>query len=113
MDAEIKPLLAEPAGDITDALDFVAIAAEAGLVGDALQLGKIVGEPTFLVRLPKEAGVGKTRAENPLVPRPDNSLGVFVRVDDCQELWRQLTVLFLHGEVLLMVPHDGDENLVR
>ena len=39
-----------------DALDLVGVAAEARLVGDLGELGKIVGEPTFLVGRPRRTG---------------------------------------------------------
>src|SRR5881392_3358356 len=86
MNAEIEPLLGEPAGNVPDALDLVTIAAQAGLVGNALELGQIVGEPTFLVGLPKEAGIGEARAKHPFVACPNNPLAVLVCVDDRQEL---------------------------
>src|SRR6266700_3848536 len=56
---EVEPLLGKPARDIPDALHFVPVAAQAGFVRNALELREIVGEPTFLVGLPKEPGVGK------------------------------------------------------
>src|SRR5215470_10552300 len=74
--AEIKPLLGEPAGNCADALDLVPVAAEAGFVGNALELREIVGEPTFLIRFPKETGVREAGAEHPLVAGADDSLGI-------------------------------------
>src|SRR5438105_7061857 len=59
MHAQVKPLFREPASAIPDAFHLVPVAAKAGLVGDALQFGKIVGEPTFLVGLPEEAGIDR------------------------------------------------------
>ena len=110
--AEIEPLLRQPARDIAHTFHFIAIAAQAGFVGNALQLGKIVGEPTFLVGLPEEARVGEPGSQDPLVPCADKALGVFVGIDDRQKLRRKFSILLFHGEVLLVVAHDGDENLV-
>ena len=110
--AEVEPLLGEPAGGGADALDLVAVAAQAGFVRNALKFREIVGEPTFLVRLPEELRVGKTRAEHALVPRTDQSLGVLVCIDHGQEVRRKLAAFLFHGEVFLVVAHDGDENFV-
>src|SRR6266576_3576354 len=68
---EVEPLLGKPARDILDALHFVPVAAQAGFVRNALELREIVGEPTFLVGLPKEPGVGKARPEDALVSLPE------------------------------------------
>ena len=43
---------------------------------------------------------------------PNNPLAVLVCVDDRQELRCKLPILLLDGKVLLMIPHDGDENLI-
>ena len=111
--AQIEPLLGKPAGKVADALHLVPIAAKTGLIGNTLELRQIVGEPTFLVGLPKEPCVGKAGTEHALVPGADNALGVFVRVDDGQELRCEFPVFFLDRKVFLMVPHDRDQDLIR
>src|SRR5437868_14502226 len=62
MHAQVKPLFREPASAIPDAFHLVAVAAKAGLVRDALQVGKLVGAPTFLVGLTEAAGSGEARS---------------------------------------------------
>ena len=65
--AEVEPLLHEPARDGADALDFVGVAAEAGFVSDLGELRKIVGEPTFLIGGPEELSVGEARTQDAFV----------------------------------------------
>src|SRR5258708_27681850 len=69
--AEVEPLLGEPAGDGADALDLVTVTAEARFVGDAFELRQIVGEPTFLIRLPEKLRVREACAEDALVAGAD------------------------------------------
>ncbi len=111
--AEVKPLLGEPAGDGAHTLDLVPIAAEARLVGHPLQLWQIVGEPTFLIRLPEELRVGEARSKNAFVAGADQSLRVLVHIDDRQEVWRQFPILLFNCEILLVIAHDRHQNLVR
>jgi hypothetical protein len=110
--AEIEPLFCKPAGDGADAFDFVAIAAEAGFVGNTLELREIVGEPTLLIGLPEELGVGETCAENALVPGTDDALRVAGDIDDREEVRGEVSVLFLDGELFLVIAHDGYQDLV-
>src|SRR5260370_4910049 len=111
--AEIEPLLGEPAGDGTHTLDLVPIASETRLVGPPLQLGQIVGAPTFLICVPEELCVGEARSKNAFVAGAAQSLRVLVHIDDRQEVWRQFPALLFHGEVLLVIAHDRYQNLVR
>ncbi len=74
--AEIEPLLHQPARDGADALDLVAIAAEAGFVSDLFELGEIVGEPTFLVGGPEELRVGEPRAQHAFMPGTHQAFGI-------------------------------------
>src|SRR6266852_3984640 len=95
--AEIEPLLGEPAGDGAHTLNLVPIASEARLVGHPLQLWQIVGEPTFLIRLPEELRVGEARSKNAFVAGADQSLRVLVlaasRADDDSVLLQALLVV--------------------
>ncbi len=79
--AEVEPLLGEPAGNGPDAFDLVAITAETRFVGDAFELRQIVGEPTFLIRLPEKLCVGEARAKDTFVAGADESLGVLIDID--------------------------------
>jgi len=111
--AKIEPLFREPAGDGSNALDLVVVTAEARFVSYAFELRQIVGKPTFLVRLPEELRIRKPGAEHTFVPGPYQSLGVLLRIDDGQEMRGQLPAFLFHGEILLVVAHDRDQNLVR
>src|SRR6266849_1071816 len=111
--AKVEPLLGRPAGDGANALDFVAVAAEARFIGNALELRQIVGEPTLLVGGPEELRVGKARAEDTLVSRADDAFGIARDVNHREEARGEISVLFLDGEVFLVIAHDGDENFVR
>ena len=84
--AQVEPLLGEPASEAADAFDFVAIAAEPRFVGDPFQLGQIVGQPTFLIRLPEKLGVGEARTKDALVAGADQPFGVLVDIDDGQKV---------------------------
>ena len=42
----------------------------------------------------------------------DQPLAILVQIDDCQEVGRQFPVLLFHGEILLVVAHYRDQNLV-
>ena len=106
------PMLDEPAGDVANALDFVGVAAEAGLVGDLGELGQIVGEPTFLIGCPEKLCVGEAGAENAFVTGGDEALGVFGEIDDGEEIGGEFPVLAFEREVFLVIAHDGDEDLV-
>src|SRR6266436_3098353 len=111
--AKVEPLLGQPAGDGADAFDFVAVAAEAGFIGDALEFRQIVGEPTLLVGGPEELRVGKARAEDTLVSGADDAFGIACDVNHREEVRGEVAVLFLDGGVFLVIAHDGDENFVR
>ena len=84
--AQVEPLLGEPASEAADAFDFVAITAEPRFVGDPFQLGQIVGQPTFLIRLPEKLGVGEARTKDALVAGADQPFGVLVDIDDGQKV---------------------------
>jgi len=43
----------------------------------------------------------------------DDSLGVLSDIDDREEVRSQFTVFLFHGEILLVVAHDGHEDFVR
>src|SRR4029077_15310983 len=111
--AKVEPLLGQPPGDGANAFGFIAVAAEAGFVGNALKLRQIVGEPTFLVGGPEKLSVGKARAEDTLVPGADDAPGIASDVNHREEVRGEIAVLFLDGEVFLMIAHDGNENFVR
>ena len=68
-----EPLFGEPASQLAHALDFFAVAAELGLIGHGAEFRKIVGEPTFLIRLPEEPGIREPRPQHPLVPRANQA----------------------------------------
>src|SRR5204863_6842271 len=111
--AQVEPLLGAPASEAADAFDFVAIAAEPRFVGDTFEFGQIVGQPTFLIRLPEKLCVGEARAKDALVAGADHPFGVLIDIDDGQKVRSQLAVLLFHGEILLVVAHDGDQDFVR
>src|SRR5207244_12723342 len=111
--AEIKPLLGKPPGDTANALHLIAVAPQARLVSNPLQLREIVGEPTFLVGLPKEPGVGKARPEDALVSFTDDARRILAGVDDGQELRREFSVLLFDSKILLMIAHHADEDFIR
>ena len=110
---QIEPVLREPPANGADTFHLVAVTAEPRFVCNAFQFRQIVGEPTFLVCLPKELRVGKSRAKNTLVSGTDQALGILTDVDNRQEVRGQFPALVLHGEILLVVTHDGDQDLVR
>jgi len=43
----------------------------------------------------------------------DQALGILIDVDNRKEVRSQFPALLLHGEILLVVTHDGDQDLVR
>ena len=43
----------------------------------------------------------------------DQTFGVLVGIDDREEVRSEFTVFLFHGEILLVVAHDGDEDFVR
>jgi len=43
----------------------------------------------------------------------DQALGILTDVDNRQEVRGQFPALVLHGKILLVVTHDGDQDLVR
>ena len=45
-----------------NALNFFSVAAELHLKGDLRKSWQVVGEPTFLIGLPKKSGVSESRA---------------------------------------------------
>src|SRR5208282_2665373 len=104
----------EISDEVTHALDFEAVAAEAGFVKDGVELGDIVGEPTFdLVGGPEEASIGETRAENAFVSGAHGAAEVAVGIDDGEEVRRQRGIFFLKGKIFLMVAHHGNQDFGR
>src|ERR1700737_1958667 len=105
MNSGVEPLLGDPARHRAHAFYLVGVTAETRFVGDRSQLREVVGETTFLIRLPEKAGVGESRVQNALVPRTDQSLGIAAQIDHCQEMWLKLTGAVLDREVFLMPSH--------
>src|SRR4029077_7558054 len=90
--AKIEPLFRQPAREGADALDLVAVTTEARFVGNAFEFREVVGEPTFLVRLPKKLRVGEACLEDPLVSGTNETLGVLGQIDDGEEMRRQFSI---------------------
>ncbi len=112
-ESAVEPLLGEPAGNRANAFDLVAITSQPGFVGDAFELRQIVGEPTFLIRLPKKLSVRQSRPQNPFVSGAHQSLGIFWKIDDRKKMRRDFPAALLYGEILLMAAHDGDQDFIR
>src|SRR5579872_125510 len=110
--AQTGPMLDQPAGNVANTLDFVGVTAKARLVGDFGELGEIVGEPTFLIGCPEKFGVSEACAKNAFMAGGDVALGVFGKIDDGEEVGREFPTLIFEREVLLVVAHDGNEDLV-
>src|SRR4029077_8647083 len=103
--AEVVPLLAKPACQRAYALNLVAVTAEAGVVGDSLELGQIVGEPTFLVGLPKKLRISEASLKHSFMTCAYQSLGILGQIDYRQKIRRQFPVAFLDGKVFLVPTH--------
>src|SRR5437879_6300330 len=100
------------ATQLAHALDLIAVATETRLVSDVRQLRQIVGEPTFLIRLPKKTRVSKASAQHPLMPGSDQTFRIALQVDHGKEMRRQSALTVLDGKVLLVIAHHRDENLL-
>ena len=91
-DAAAEPLLGKPARERAHALDFIAIASEARFVGDRCELRQIVAQLDFLIGLPEELRIGKTRAQHALVPGAHQALGILRQIDDRKKMRREFPV---------------------
>ena len=74
------------------------------------QILHAVGQLLLLVGFPEEAGVVEAGAQHALVAAAHEALGVGVDVHHRHELRRQLALGVLHREILLVVPHHGDQH---
>ena len=103
-----EPLFREPAGQFANSIDLFAVAPKLFLVGYRCKFRKIVGQPTFLIRLPEESRIREACTQHTLVPRADQSGLILVQIDYRQEIRSQRAVLAFQREVLLVVTHHGD-----
>src|SRR5260370_31566487 len=110
--AAVEPLLRQPARDGANTLDFVAVATQTRLITYAFEFRQIVGEPTFLIRLPEELCVCKTRAQHPLMASLHQAPRILCQVDHCQKMGPESTPALLDRKLLMMIPHHGDQELI-
>ena len=89
------------------------VASELRLEGNLREFWKIVGEPTLLICLPKEARVSKARAKDTFMPAGHNSVSVAIQIDHGEEVRCELAVAASRGKILLMIPHHRDQYLFR
>jgi len=88
------------------------IAPKVRFIGDLVELRKDVREADFLIRLPEEACIGKTRAQNAFVPCAHEALRILGQIDHGEKRGGQFPAPLFDGEVFLVVTHHGDEDLV-
>ena len=81
--------------------------------GDPLEPGDPAAERRPPVVLPEEARVREPRPQDPLVSLADGPGAVALAVGDGQETVQQPARSVDQGEVLLVVPHGGDQDLAR
>ena len=75
-------------------------------------LGRISASFDFLVGLPEEPRIGEPRAQHAFVPGTHQPLGILGQIDHRKEMRRQFPAPLLHGEILLVAAHHGDQDLV-
>ena len=110
--AAVEPLLGKPAGNGADAFHFVAVTPQPRFVHDAFEFRQIVGQPTFLIRLPEKLRVRQTGAQHSLVAGTHQPLGIFGKIDDREKMRRDFPALLLDGEILLVPAHHGNQNFI-
>ena len=84
-ESAVEPLLSEPAGNRARRVRPYRGNSQPGFVRDAFKLLAIVGEPTSLIRLPKELSVCQSRPQDRSCPA-HQSLGIFRKIDDRKKM---------------------------
>jgi hypothetical protein len=92
----------------------LVVAAQVLLEGHRLQHLAAIGQRNFLVGVPEETGVIEAGAEHAFVAEPDQIRSglVGLGIEDGKEVRRQFAGSVLDGEILLVVAHDGHQNLL-
>src|SRR5690348_10912739 len=111
--SRVKPVTGDLAGKVANAFGLIAIAAEARFEGDVLEFIRIVGEPTLLIRLPKELGVREASAQDFLMPLTHEAGAVFVQIYDREEMRLKFAAPVLDGKVFLVIAHHGNRDFRR
>ena len=111
--AAVEPLLGKPARNRAHAFHFVAVTSQPRFVRDAFEFRQIVGEPTFLIRLPKKLRIRQPRPQHSFVPGAHQPLRILRKIDDRQKMRRHFPVPLLHRKILLVPAHHRDQDLVR
>ena len=103
-------IAAEFGGELHHAFGLGEVAAEFGLEGDVGEIRLAIGECFLLVGIPEEARVVEAGAQDALVAAAHEAFGVASDVHDGDERGGQFAIGVLHREVLLVVPHHGDQH---
>ena len=105
---------AELAAEMLRAGGLVIVTAELLLEGDRLEHGHAILERELLIGIPEEARVIEAGTQNALIAVAHDgfALGVGHRVEHGEEMGREFSAGVFHREVLLVVAHDGDQNLL-
>jgi hypothetical protein len=100
-------------GDLRHPLDLLPVGPHVGLEHHLLQRLRPVEQRDLQVVPVIELRVREARPEDPLVPRHDHLRVRDDHVRDESECGAQGTPFVLEHEILLVVPHGGDEDLPR
>ena len=67
----------------------------------------------FLILIPEKSRIVEPRAQHPLVALPHQPVGIGIRIHHRDEVRRQLAVGIFHRQILLVMPHHGDQHFLR
>ncbi len=103
---------ADQAAQVLGARGLVVVAAEFLLEGDRLEHGHAILEGELLIGVPEEARIVEAGAQNALIAVAHDgfAFGIGHRVEHGEEVRREFAVGIFHGEVLLVIAHDGDQD---
>ena len=91
---------------------LVEVAAQNFLEGHRLQHVHALAQRNPLVGFPEEARIVETGAQHALVAVANQSIGITVRVQNRQKMRQQFAAGVLQSEILLVVAHHRDQNLI-
>src|ERR1019366_3949544 len=92
---------------------FIGVTSKTRFVSYVSELRQIVGEPTFLIGLPEESRVGKSRAQNSFVPCSNQALRVAVQINYGEKVRCQPAAVRTQRKIFLMAAHHRNQNFVR
>ncbi|CDN41610.1 hypothetical protein BN871_AI_01210 [Paenibacillus sp. P22] len=103
----------DASGQLDDPADLVRYRAELFVIDDIFQLAESFGDRQLLVFVIEELRVGQAGSEHLLVAFGDVHERDGIPVAHRHEVGQQLAAAVQHREVALMLPHRGDQHLLR